>query len=68
MSNIVRANSLWYKINPKPYEPERQTNEIVWSLIKNPSLSQEQVYKNYFEKQRFFAKVLYPTFRKDGRV
>ena len=68
MSNIVRANTLWYRINPKPYEPERQTNEIIWSLIKNPCLTQEQIYKNYFEKQRFLVKVLYPTFRKDGEL
>jgi lipocalin len=60
---IVRYEGKWYKIIPKPYEPERQTTEIAWSLIRNPSLTREDAYINWYEKERKEVKVLYPSFR-----
>ena len=63
---IVRYNGTWYKIVPKPYEPEKQTYEISWSLIKQPNLTKEEAYRTWYEKQREIVKVLYPSFRKDG--
>lgn len=62
---IVRYNKTWYKIVPKPYEPERQTAEIAWMQIKYPDLGKEAAYRKYFEKQREDARILYPSFRKD---
>lgn len=63
--DIIKYQGKWFKISPKPYEPERQTFEIAWNLVREPLLLKETVYKNFFEKQRKQAKVLYPSFRKD---
>lgn len=63
---IVRYQGKWYKIIPKPYEPERQTYEIAWSLIKQPNLTKEEAYRAWYANEREVVKVLYPSFRKDG--
>ena len=63
--DILRYKGKWYKIQAKAYEPESQTYQIAWALILNPNLSSEDAYRQYFEKQRAEAKVLYPSFRKD---
>ena len=64
--NAVRYNGVWIKITPKPYEPERQTNDIAWSMILNPELNPSLAYRKWFAVERENAKVLYPIFRKDG--
>jgi len=64
--DTIRYRGKWYRINPKPYEPERQTYEIAWMLVREPIVLKEEAYRKYFEKQRKEAKVLYPTFNKDG--
>jgi hypothetical protein len=61
---MLRYNGKWYKINVKPYEPERQTIAVAWSQIKD-KLTPEKSYKDYFTKQREEAQILYPSFRKD---
>jgi len=63
---VVRYQGKWYKIIPKPYEPEKQTYEISWTLIKQPNLTKEEAYRTWYQKQREIVKVLYPSFRKDG--
>jgi hypothetical protein len=63
--DIIRYNGKWFKINAKPYEPERQTNEIAWQLVREPLIATQEQYRKYFEKQRNEAKVLYPSFRKE---
>jgi len=64
--DAIRYRGKWYRINSKPYEPERQTNTIAWMLIREPLVLKEEAYRKYFEKQRQESKVLYPTFNKDG--
>lgn len=64
--DTVRYNGVWYKIEAKPYEPERQTHEVAWNQILNPTISSGDAYRKYFEKQREEAKVLYPSFRKEN--
>lgn len=64
--DIIRYKKSWFKVNPKSYEPERQTTQVAWDLIKNPNKSAQQAYREYFEKQREDAKILYPSFRKDN--
>jgi len=64
--DVVRHNGQWIKIVPKPYEPERQTHEIAWSMITNPTTTSARAYRDWFTKERINAKVLYPSFRKDG--
>jgi hypothetical protein len=63
---ILRFKGKWYKVVPKPYEPEKQTIEIAWEQIREPMVVKEEVYKTFYEKQRKQAKVLYPSFPKDG--
>jgi hypothetical protein len=63
---ILRFKGKWYKVVPKPYEPEKQTSEIAWEQIREPLLVKEEIYKLFYEKQRKQAKVLYPSFPKDG--
>jgi len=64
--DIIRHNGKWFKIIPKSYEPEKQTITVAWSQILKPELTPQLAYKQYFEKQREDAKVLYPSFRKDA--
>jgi len=64
--DAVRYNGRWIKIVPKPYEPERQTHDIAWSMVLNPKLSPAWAYRIWYVSEQENAKVLYPTFRKDG--
>jgi len=66
MHALVRYNGQWIRIQAKQYEPERQTSEIAWSMILNPSLTPQQAYKQWFSRERENAKVLYPSFRKEN--
>ena len=61
---MMRYMGEWFKIAPKPYEPEKQTIGISWLQIRNKK-SPEEAYRQYFQKQREEAKILYPSFRKD---
>ena len=65
--DLLRHNGKWYKVTPKAYEPERQTAQVAWAQIREPHKSKEEVYRNYFEKQREDARILYPSFRKDDK-
>jgi len=64
---VVRYKGTWYKITPKPYEPEKQTYQIAWSLLREPSLTKEEAYRNWYSRQQEIVKVLYPSFRKDDK-
>jgi len=64
--DLVRHNGTWMKIVPKPYEPERQTHDIAWSMILNPKLNSASAYRKWYATEQENAKVLYPSFRKDG--
>ena len=64
--DVVRHNGVWIRIVPKPYEPERQTNDIAWSMILDPKLNPAWAYRKWYAAEQENAKVLYPTFRKDG--
>ena len=63
--DIFRYQGKWYKVTPKPYEPERQTVQVAWAQIREPQKTKEEVYRLYFEKQREDVRILYPSFRKD---
>lgn len=62
---IVRYKGKWFKINAKPYEPERQTIQVAWQQIKDSSVEPQQAYREYFSRQREEMKILYPSFRKE---
>ena len=61
--DILRYNGKWFKVQKKPYEPERQTYEVAWMQIKG--IEPREAYRKYFEKQKKEAQILYPSFRKD---
>jgi len=63
--NSVRYSGVWYKIAPKPYEPDRQTAEISWRLIREPLVLSPEAYRNWYASEQKKVKVLYPSFRKD---
>ena len=64
MAQIIRFNGQWFQIHAKPYEPERQTIEIAWLMVKN-SITPQEAYRKWFATERNNAKVLYPSFRKE---
>lgn len=66
MYQVIRYNWEWFRIEPKPYEPERQTAEIVWSILREPELKPSEAYRRWYLKERENAKVLYPSFRKEN--
>jgi len=66
MSQVVRYNGKWFQIIAKSYEPERQTIEIAFSMLREPSITPPEAYRNWFKKEREDAKVLYPSFRKEN--
>jgi len=65
MNEVVRYQGKWIRIKAKPYEPERQTAEIAWSMIRDPSIKAPETYRKWFAKEQENAKVLYPSFRKE---
>jgi len=54
---LVRFQGKWYKITPKPYEPERMTTDIAWLQIKE-GLSPHEAYRRWFEDQRRISRLL----------
>ena len=62
----VRYKGKWYKVVPKPYESERQTFQIAWNLIREPSITKEEAYRAWFKREQQNVKVLYPSFRKEN--
>ena len=61
---LVRYEGKWYKITPKPYEPESQTVQVAWMQLRD-NLTVPESYKTFFENERRKARILYPSFRKD---
>jgi hypothetical protein len=59
---IFRYKGTWYRITPKPWEPEQQTWFIAAKLAEG--LTQVEAYRLWFSKRQKEAKLLYPDFRK----
>lgn len=57
MGFLVRFQGKWFEIKPKPYEPERMTTDVAWIQIRE-SLSPEQAYVVWFERQRKLSRLL----------
>ena len=60
-NKAVRYKGIWYEITPKDYEPERQTYQIAWKLIKS-SEDSKKVYRQWFLNEQENSKLLYPLF------
>ena len=57
MTYLVRYQGKWFRITPKPYEPERMTTDIAWLQIKE-GLSPQDAYRTWFEQQRRISRLL----------
>lgn len=64
MVPAIRVQGKWYRIQPRPYEPERQTYNIAAQII-SKNVTPEVAYREWFSQERKDAKLLYPSFRKD---
>ena len=64
MVPTIRVQGKWYKLMPKQYEPERQTYNIAYKIIRQ-GCSPEVAYREWFAQERKDAKLLYPSFRKE---
>jgi hypothetical protein len=62
MEQLLRYKGKWYTINPKKYEPEIQSIQVAWSMIKG--LSSEESYRKFFEERQKDSRILYKEFRK----
>lgn len=62
--DMLRYKGQWYVVKPKAYEPERQTFQVAWKMIREGKNS-EDAYREFWKKEREDVKVLYPSFRKD---
>ena len=62
MDQLVRYQGKWYTIKSKKYEPEIQTIQVAWSMIKG--LSSEESYRKFFEERQKDSRILYKEFRK----
>lgn len=65
MQDLIRYQGKWYKIHAKPYEPERQSYHVAWMQIREPLVSPEKAYRDFFSNQQKDEKILYPSFRKE---
>jgi hypothetical protein len=54
MEPLVRYKGKWFKILPKPFEPERLTFEVAWMKIKHGT-----GYPQWFKKERNISKIVY---------
>jgi hypothetical protein len=63
---VIRYKGKWYKVIPKPYESEYQTIRIAWMIVKD-GMSPLEAYRRFFKEEQNMAKLLYPSFRKDGQ-
>ena len=60
--SAIRYKGRWFKITPKPFEPERQTYNIAWRFLKD-SKPMVDIYREWYVQEEDDAKLLYP-FRK----
>jgi hypothetical protein len=57
MVYLVRFEGRWFRISPKPFEPERMTTDIAWLQIKE-GLAPAEAYRRWFEDQRRISRLL----------
>jgi hypothetical protein len=57
MSFAVRYNGKWFVIEPREFEPERQSMDIAWIQIKE-GVDAPEAYRRWFETQRKITRLL----------
>lgn len=63
MKPLIRFGDKWHVVQPRPYEPPKQTFWIAWKELKEKK-SAEEVYRDWFAKERQISTFLYQY--KDG--
>lgn len=63
MKPLIRFGGQWHIVNPRPYEPSKQTFQIAWKQVKENKPA-EEVYRDWFAKERQISSFLYEN--KDG--
>jgi hypothetical protein len=54
---LVRYNGKWFRVQTKPFEPERMTTDIAWLQIKE-QLTPQEAYRKWFKEQRNISQLL----------
>lgn len=57
MAFAVRYNGQWFVIEPRDFEPERQTTDVAWIQIKE-GIDAPEAYRRWFENQRKITRLL----------
>ena len=55
---MFRYNGKWYIASPKPGEPERQTQQIMWKLASGVPVL--QAYREWYASERKISSAIYP--------
>lgn len=63
MKPLIRFGGTWHVVNPRPYEPPRQTYGVLWKQLKEGK-TPEEAYREWFAKERQISTFLYQY--KDG--
>jgi hypothetical protein len=50
---------MWYSVNPKKNEPERQTHEIMWRIAKGAD--PQQAYREWYAREQKISSLIYPV-------
>jgi hypothetical protein len=56
MGYLVRYNGRWMEIQPRPFEPERQTTDVAWIQVKE-RVTPAEAYRRWVELQRKLSRL-----------
>jgi hypothetical protein len=56
---MFRFQGKWYSVKPKPFEPERQTAEIMWTIAKGTD--PKKAYREWFSREQKISSMIYPV-------
>lgn len=56
---MFRFQGKWYSVKPKSFEPERQTHEIMWEIVKGAE--QKKAYRDWYAKEQKLSSLIYPV-------
>lgn len=56
---MFRFQGKWYSVKPKQFEPERQTHEIMWEIVKGKE--PRKAYRDWYATENKISSILYPV-------
>lgn len=60
---MFRFQEKWYFVKPKQFEPERQTQEIMWELVKGTD--SRKAYRDWYARENKISSMIYPVIHND---